>query len=320
MPSPNWTPSLRANYKENYSKFPYEFSRNLSTSSTYTFISLAEASFTGNPFLQSMGMYALADIGGFLISIATGSHVHLDLIGSGAFALASIPNILATNPSVAPHQFWSSIAVTVWATKLASFLCFRATQVGRDMRLEDTLSTTSGAFGFWFITFIWNVLCSLPYTLGLMSTRSNPIFVSTGGALYVIGLLIETVADLQKYSFKQNNPGKFCKVGLWAYSQHPNFFGNLVLWAGIFLMNVPALIHPNHAAGGGSSSGFVGFWAKYHRLFMACLSPLFMWSLFYGQASGSVTNATELTNTKYGSDPEYQKYMKEVPKIFPKFW
>ncbi len=256
-----------------------------------------------NPLWKAVSVYAATDAVGFMISLATGSHVHLDLIGSGAFCLASLPYIFSSSATLS--QKISSVAISIWSMKLASFLFYRATRVGHDMRLEETLSSISGTFGFWFITFLWNVCCSMPYLLGLLSTRSDPLFVQVGGTIYGVGLILETVADAQKWFFKQAHPGRFCNVGLWALSQHPNFFGNLVLWSGIFIMNIPALLHP--------SSG-------YKRLALALISPLFMWALLYGQTQGIVTNATQLSASKYGSDIEFQKYIQEVPAIIPKLW
>jgi steroid 5-alpha reductase family enzyme len=283
-----------------------------------------------NPLWKAMGTYAAADLVGFVISLATGSHVHLDLIGTGAFALVSLRNIFSATATVS--QKVSSIAVSLWSIKLASFLFYRATRVGHDLRLEDTLSTIPGMFGFWVITFLWNACCSLPYLLGLLSTKSSasasdPVFLTVGSLVFIIGLLIETTADAQKWVFKQNpdTRGQFCNVGLWSISQHPNFLGNLILWSGIFLMNVPSLMLP--VVSTSTSTGSVSFLSStlahlwsYRRVALALLSPLFMWSLLNGQAQGGVTNATELAASKYGNDPAYQQYLDEVPPILPKLW
>lgn len=142
-----------------------------------------------------------------------------------------------------------------------------------------------------------------------------------------MGLAIESIADIQKYLFKQQASAaanQFCNVGLWKYSQHPNWFGNLVLWTGILVMNLPALIEP--LPPGATDKGFLSllllrFWSV-RKLVLGCLGPGFLWLLFNGQATGSITNSVELANAKYGKDPEYAKYVKDVPLIIPnmKFW
>lgn len=292
-----------------------------------------------SPFWQANGIYVCTSCVGFLISIATGSHLHLDLIGTGAFALAAVPALLQDN--VMTHSQWSSWAVAVWGIKLAGFLFFRATQVGHDKRLGDQLSTTTGVFQFWFVTFIWNIFCSMPYLLGLCSNGVSgmggaDLVLKGGSVIYTLGLGIETIADVQKFLFKRSNPGKFCNIGLWGISQHPNYLGNLILWFGILVMNVPWLIESASApplltvapASNGSSvigllivglkSGLNWLW-RFRRLAVAMVSPLFMWTLFSSQATGAMMNTLELANSKYGNDPVYKDYTENVSLIFPKF-
>ena len=134
-----------------------------------------------------------------------------------------------------------------------------------------------------------------------------------GSALYVIGLAFETLADVQKWTFKQGHPGQFCNVGVWSMSQHPNWFGNLAIWSGIFLMNAPALIDKISSKSG---SPLQRLWGA-RRMLVALLSPVFMWALFSAQASGTLTPALELANKKYGTDPSYVDYVANTPLIVP---
>mmetsp|Transcript_13628 Transcript_13628/g.25599 ORF Transcript_13628/g.25599 Transcript_13628/m.25599 type:complete len:377 (+) Transcript_13628:7022-8152(+) len=273
----------------------------------------ATTTFDNGPFLQSTLVFAGANLLGFLISLVTGSHLHLDLLGTGTFALASLPVLLSDNCSNS-RILVSSAAVVTWSVKLAGFLFFRALKVKTDGRLDDTLSTVSGTFGFWLISFVWGVICSLPHTLGGTSSGSgSSISLTLGGILYFLGLATESMADYQKWVFKTNHPGKFCNVGLWGVSQHPNFFGNLLLWSGIFIMNCDSLIE--HSVSDGR--GILSYLWSSRRLFVAFLSPLFMWTLFSGQANGSITNAVELAHKKYGNDPKFREYLETVPKIIP---
>jgi len=69
--------------------------------------------------------------------------------------------------------------------------------------------------GFWIISALWGVLCALPHYIGATSTADGShSAVSLGSAMYVVGLVVETLADYQKWQFKSKNPGKFCDVGL----------------------------------------------------------------------------------------------------------
>ena len=99
--------------------------------------------FDNAPFTQSSLIILGANAVGFFISLLTGSHLHLDLLGTGAFALASLPTLLSSH-CTSMRVTLSSAAVVTWGTKLASFLFFRALKVKTDTRLDDTLSTVSG--------------------------------------------------------------------------------------------------------------------------------------------------------------------------------
>ena len=163
------------------------------------------------------------------------------------------------------------------------------------------------------ISLMWGILCSLPHTLGTANANpGSPITLTIGGTVYLLGLITESLADYQKWTFKSNNPGQFCNVGLWSISQHPNFFGNLLLWTGILIMNSDSLIQ----GVGEDGNILTALWGS-RRFALACLSPLFLFSLFSGQANGNITNAVELAAKRYGKDPNFNKYVETVPKFIP---
>lgn len=307
-------------------------------------VSIIPFSELGHPLYRAMVTFLLCDASGLFVSlyIGGGTHLHLDLIGTGAFAIVAGGHVLShllweqpppsgssmsiTTPSPALHARISSIAVWLWGTKLAAFLFWRAIMVHQDGRLTDILNTVSGTIQFWVITWIWNVLTALPFLLGLASDRGSRWTTVMGTAIYVVGLLIETIADGQKWNFKQSHPGQFCNTGLWKYSQHPNFFGNLLVWTGIFILNLPALVDPlpKTVASSWSSTKLPSrlLWRLWsiRKLILASISPLFLWTLFSGQAKGTITTAKDLAQAKYGDDPAYLQYIQETPMIFPKLF
>ena len=247
---------------------------------------------------------------GFGISVATGSHYHLDLFGTGVFAASAL--LLRGNDL---RGQVSAGAVALWAVKLSSFLVYRVFHTTHDARLDDTLSTTTGAFGFWAASFLWGWIVSLPHTLAATVTKGRPPFGGASDvlalAIFCAGLALETTADGQKWAFKQDpaNRGKFCDVGVWRVSQHPNWLGNLMVWAGVLLLNTPVLLAPSPPG--------IGWLSRAGRLLAGASSPLFLLALFYGQASGSITNTVELANARYGSDPAYRAYVRDTPLVIP---
>ena len=169
-----------------------------------------------SPFAASTAVFAAANALGFGISIATGWHYHLDLIGTGAFAVAAV-----ATAGVETRQRASAACIGLWAAKLAGFLFYRALQTHHDGRLTDILAKPSGAAGFWTISAAWGVVVSLPHTLAAaVPAAARPAFGLPadllGLALFAAGLWLETTADYQKWKFKQARLESECPAtGRW---------------------------------------------------------------------------------------------------------
>jgi steroid 5-alpha reductase family enzyme len=260
-----------------------------------------------------------ANVLGFLISLTTNSHLHVDLLGTGAFAVSALPTLL--NKSLPDRVRLSSAAVLTWSSKLAAFLFYRILQTGHDGRLDDILAQPLYAAGFWTFSMAWGILCTLPHSLGTTSSMpGSPLALRLGCALFGLGILTETTADYQKTVFKAAHPGQFCDTGLWSLSQHPNWFGNMMLWSGIFLMNAPALIEPLSASAKAVTKTTA--WKqmmRYKRLGLAFVSPIFMLYLFSGQANGTITESVKMSYERYGygKNDAFTKYIDTTPLIFP---
>ena len=84
----------------------------------------------------------------------------------------------------------------------------------------------------------------------------------------------------------------WCTDGLWKYSRHPNYFGELLFWWGIFISCSQSFYQQNNIA------------------FYTILSPLFITLLLLGFSGMPILEKS--ANTKYGSSAEYQKYRKET--------
>ncbi len=276
--------------------------------------------FQNAPLWQSTKVFAGINFLGYAINVvAPHCHYHVDLLGTGSFAVAAWPGVQSTNQRIR----WSSRAVVVWSVKLASFLLYRVVSNGSDARLDANLADPVSAAGFWFISAAWGIVCSLPHALGTTSTGvGSRLCLNGGAALFGLGLATETMADLTKTYFKSQNPGQFCDMGVWSISQHPNWLGNLMLWGGIFLMNAPALIEPaaKSSSKTKAASGVLRTLWRYRRVGLALASPLFMWTLFDAQATGKILGDSLAANHAkygYGTDPKFTKYIDETPLIIP---
>jgi hypothetical protein len=88
---------------------------------TQQYYSLVPLTDLADPLWKGCGVYVTCDALGFVICLVTGTHVHLDLIGTGAFVVATWSGMALT----APHIGWSSYATVIWATKLTSIFFSR---------------------------------------------------------------------------------------------------------------------------------------------------------------------------------------------------
>ena len=102
------------------------------------------------PFIQYNAILATVNLLGLGISLTfPRMQYHLDLLGTGAFALASICTVSNGFLELPLRVQVSSVAVIIWSVKLASFLFFRACKVKTDGRLEGLLSTMFGTSESW---------------------------------------------------------------------------------------------------------------------------------------------------------------------------
>lgn len=259
-----------------------------------------------DPLVLSTLVFAILDLIGFLISISTGTHLHLDLVGTGAF-FVSTAVVWSLSPAGAPS---SSLPICLWSFRLAAFLFYRATVVREDKRLGETLQSVSGTFGFWFISALWGVICTLPSRFAWFESREaaskkQPGFVAlvpmVGWLLFVLGFLFECVADYQKWMFKLEGSKGPMMTGVWSTCQHPNYTGEIALWLGVYLIDFPRL--------------FSRFGWKSIAFF---ISPIFTSALLAAQSLGYLAPTLELAAEKYKQFPEYTTYIAETPLFIPK--
>jgi len=144
--------------------------------------------------------------------------------------------------------YWRQVLVTllvcVWGLRLSGYLMFRMVQIGKDER--HTTASAAQLAGFWTFQAVWVFSVSLPVTF----INSPAVHLTTHGTslgtpndiigtlVFVTGLLLETFSDMQKFYFKENpsNKDTWCTFGLWHWSRHPNYFGEILVWWGIFVI------------------------------------------------------------------------------------
>ena len=223
-----------------------------------------------------------------------------DLTGSICYAFSAIYVYLQSYGMFLSLSFFISLAILIWTLRLGSFLLKRVMDAGEDKRFRTIKTNPTQFFMTFNLSALWVVICSLcaltAVSNGVLEVK--PIFYM-GLLVFIIGFLIEVIADNQKTAFRAvpENANSFITTGLWSVSRHPNYFGEVTLWLGIAMMSLPYL------------EG-VQYWTL--------ISPIFSFVLIYFVSGVRMLEAR--ANVKWGENKEYLDYVKKTPIFFPKIF
>jgi steroid 5-alpha reductase family enzyme len=186
----------------------------------------------------------------FFFAIAYGCKFDLvtDLAGSSNFVLLVVLTLLL-GPGGAgrARPLTLTALVTVTRAQLALFLLYRVCRRSKDARFDETRESFFRFLVFWIFQMFWAWLNTLPviFVNSLPEDQQPPIGLldGIGWATFALGFLTQVVADMQKYAFRADpaNRGKFCSTGFWAVSRHPNYFGEIAMWWGIWISALSAI-------------------------------------------------------------------------------
>ena len=193
-----------------------------------------------------------------------------------------------------------TLLTTLWGLRLALHILIRNWGHGEDRRYQAwraqygarfwwvSLFTVFGLQGvlLWAISLVLQVgqISAIPTTLVMLDLL--------GAIIWAVGFIFEALADWQLYRFKADpeNKGKVMNKGLWAYTRHPNYFGESLVWWGLFLIT---LATPGSA------------WTV--------ISPMVITFLLL-----KVSGVTLLEKTIVDSRPEYREYIETTSSFIPR--
>ncbi len=232
----------------------------------------------------------------FAVAAARRTDAVTDLSYSLTFALLAVA--LLFTGARRPVQHVAALLVVVWAARLGTYLLKRILRTRVDHRFDGIRDEPLRFARFWSLQAITVAVVMLPVTY-LLDRDRPPGFGAwqlAGASLWLAGLVIEAVADAQKSAFKAKpeNRDRFVASGLWRYSRHPNYFGELLVWWGLFVYAVTAL---DGAA------------------FAVVAGPLFITVLLL-----LVTGIPPLERSadeKYGDDAAYRDYKQRTSILVP---
>ena len=135
--------------------------------------------------------------------------------------------------------------MVVWAARLGSFLFRRVRRSGKDDRFDGIKPSFVRFLNVWTIQGLWVALTIAAALAAITSAVKVDVdaFAIVGGLVWLAGFAIEAMADHQKNRFRadSSSKGQFIRTGLWAWSRHPNYFGEITLWTGIAIIAFPVL-------------------------------------------------------------------------------
>ena len=195
-----------------------------------------------------------------------------------------------------------SVLVVIWSLRLSFFLYFRIHRTGKDGRFDQLKTSPIRFLVPWTLQGLWVFLTMVVVIVINSQADSAPplgIWDAVGLFVWVLGFGIETIADQQKTAFntEPTNQGKWIESGLWSYSRHPNYLGEILLWTGIAFFGI---------------SCFTGL----ERV--AWISPIFIYILLTKVSGTPILDKRALE--KWGDDPLYQKYRESTPALIPRLF
>jgi steroid 5-alpha reductase family enzyme len=197
------------------------------------------------------------------------------------------------------RQLLVTMLVLFWGVRLAAYIFIRSRGKNEDFRYKEWREKWGKSWKIksYLQVFLLQgalmILVSFPVIfVNTYSTSSLGLFDRVGVFMWIIGFYFEAVGDYQLIRFKQNkkNEGKIMTTGLWKYTRHPNYFGESLMWWGIYAIAL---------------SNFNAWWT--------IVGPLFItYSLL------KVSGVT-LLEKKYQNNKSYQEYQKNTSSFIPWF-
>ncbi len=167
-----------------------------------------------------------------------------DLVGSITNITVILISVLLT-PVLDARSWVLAVIIVIWAGRLGYFLVSRVWLDGEDRRFHEIKLSFLRFLLAWTMQGLW-VAFTLAAALAAITSTGKArfdIFAAIGFLLWLAGFTIEAVADHQKRVFKARpeNKDDFIHTGLWAWSRHPNYFGEIILWIGVTVIAFPVL-------------------------------------------------------------------------------
>jgi len=223
-----------------------------------------------------------------------------DLTGSFTYITVTLLAVILS-PEVDGRSILLLVLVVIWAGRLGTFLFRRIQKAGKDERFDEIKPSFFRFLLTWTVQGLW-VSFTLAAAMAAITTttrRDLGWVALIGGLVWLFGFGMEVIADMQKSRFRADpaNKGRFINTGLWAWSRHPNYFGEITLWIGVVIIALPVLRG----------------WQ-----WVTLISPIFVFILIT-RVSG-LPMLEKRADEKWGGQEDYEAYKKRTPVLIPWPW
>ena len=236
------------------------------------------------PLILGLIIAVLVNVVFFFIANKKKTHRFADLTYASTFILIALAILIFNR--ITYGKILLFLMIFAWGLRLTLHLS--------DRKKQDTKKKLSI---FFLIQGISAWIIMIPAIIYLSSDQlAFNILTIIGFLVWLAGLIIEAKADEQKYRHKNRIKNKWVATGLWKYSRHPNYFGEILCWIGIYVFFI------------GSVTGL--------NAIIGLISPIIIIVLLFVKIIPKI----ELSyNRRYSAKPEYKKYKKTTSLLIPWF-
>jgi steroid 5-alpha reductase family enzyme len=235
---------------------------------------------------------------GFLAAYALQTETFYDLTGSVTYISITVLSVLLSR-TIDDRSALLMTTVLVWATRLGTFLFGRIMKSGKDERFDEIKVSFLRFLLTWTVQGLWVSFTAAAAWVAITTTTRRPLGwpALIGFLVWAFGFGFEVLADTQKSAFKADpeNKGQFIDTGLWSWSRHPNYFGEIVLWVGVAIIALPVLRG----------------WQ-----WVALISPLYVTAQL--TLVSGIPILEKKADERWGGQEDYEAYKERTPVLIPR--